>query len=187
MATTLDYVIGLGGNLGDREATLVGALEALERLGDVLGLSHLFENPAVGGPRQPDYLNAAARLRTDLPPAVLLARLLRIEHRFGRVRTIPWGPRTLDLDLLWAGSTCVATRELRVPHPRLTERAFALVPLLQVAPSATDPKDRQPYWATLPFLDSTTLTVVGIASGPPYRWIPVGRTRSANNPALALV
>jgi len=187
VADSRDYVIGLGANLGDRQATLEAAVGALERLGAVRGLSHLYENPAVGGPRQPDFLNAAARLRSELEPVELLQKLLRIEQKFGRVRTVPWGPRTLDLDLLWADRTCVSSRELRLPHPRLTERAFALVPLVQVAPSATDPTDQEPYWAKLCLLETNGLTIVGTSSGLPHRWIPVGKPRSAGDPALAPV
>jgi 2-amino-4-hydroxy-6-hydroxymethyldihydropteridine diphosphokinase len=187
VAEIRDYLIGLGANLGDRQATLEGAVGALERLGAVRGLSHLYENPAVGGPRQPDYLNAAARLRSELEPAELLQKLLRIEQRFGRVRTVPWGPRTLDLDLLWADRTCIRSHKLHLPHPRLTERAFALVPLVQVAPAATDPTDHVPYWTKLAMLETSELTIVGTASGLPHRWIPAGKPRSAGNPALAPV
>jgi 2-amino-4-hydroxy-6-hydroxymethyldihydropteridine diphosphokinase len=129
-----DYVIGLGANLGARAATLRAALALLEadpelRLGAV---SSLYESAAIG-PTQPPYLNAAVRVETALAAEALLDRLHAIEAQLGRVRGERWGPRTLDLDLLWS-SRPVATRRLRIPHRELERRWFALSPLIEVLP-----------------------------------------------------
>ncbi|HEX7481782.1 MAG TPA: 2-amino-4-hydroxy-6-hydroxymethyldihydropteridine diphosphokinase [Polyangiales bacterium] len=129
-----DFVIGLGTNLGERTehlcagATLLAALSQVR----VLGLSSVFESDALGPP-QPRYLNAALRLTSELSAPALLERLLAVEASRGRIRTLRWGPRTLDLDILWA-SEPFASERLHVPHAHLHERAFALAPLLEVAP-----------------------------------------------------
>jgi 2-amino-4-hydroxy-6-hydroxymethyldihydropteridine diphosphokinase len=150
---TLRVVIGLGSNVGDRLATLRGAVSEIATLGSIESVSAMYETAPVGGPDQPDYLNAAVVLRTALEPDPLLDRLQRIEKAAGRERTVPWGPRTLDLDVLWIeGRRCDAPR-LRVPHPRLCERAFALRPLLDVAPDARDPTTGERYADVLARLD----------------------------------
>lgn len=137
----LDAVVGLGANLGDRRTTLRRAVAELfaERGIRGLAVSALYETDPVGPP-QPDYLNAAVRLELHGTPEALLDVLLAIEHRSGRTRTERWGPRPLDLDLLWLEGVEVSTARLVVPHPRLHERRFALAPLLDVAPDAVDPR-----------------------------------------------
>ncbi|MBX3271339.1 MAG: 2-amino-4-hydroxy-6-hydroxymethyldihydropteridine diphosphokinase [Sandaracinaceae bacterium] len=128
-------VVGLGSNLGSREAFLCAAVRLLEGQAGLVveARSALYETPPVGPP-QPDYLNAAVRLETSLHPREVLPSLLAIEARLGRVRREPWGARTLDLDILyWAGGV-VDEPGLRVPHARLSERSFAIAPLLDVAP-----------------------------------------------------
>lgn len=129
-----DFVIGLGANLGAREATLASAACALGALTGVRlrALSAVYESDAVGPP-QPRYLNAAARITAQLSADALLERLLAVEQLHGRVRGLRWGPRTLDLDILWADAP-VCSKQLCVPHAQLSERAFALAPLLDVAP-----------------------------------------------------
>jgi 2-amino-4-hydroxy-6-hydroxymethyldihydropteridine diphosphokinase len=138
------YVIGLGANLGNRLQTLESALAALQRLGAVQGVSAVYETAPVGPP-QPDYLNAAVLLESTLGPAALLQELLAIERAHGRERQERWGPRTLDLDLLHAGDLTLSVPGLTLPHPELTRRAFALMPLLDVAPDARDPLSGLPY------------------------------------------
>ena len=140
----MDAVVGLGSNLGDRQAELALALGALEPLGRVLGRSALYETEPVGPP-QPAFLNAAARITTELAPEALLRELLGIERRRGRVRRERWGPRNIDLDILWIAGVVVALPELVVPHPELRRRPFALRPLLDVAPEASDPCDGVAY------------------------------------------
>jgi 2-amino-4-hydroxy-6-hydroxymethyldihydropteridine diphosphokinase len=137
----LDAVVGLGSNLGERAEHLRDAVRQIAAVFDVVARSAIYETAPVG-PAQPDYLNAAVRLRSSETIEQLLAVLLGIEHRSGRVRSeaTRWGPRTIDLDVLWADGVVVSTPTLTVPHPRLAERAFALRPLHDVAPDALDPR-----------------------------------------------
>ena len=136
--------IGLGANLGDREATLREALRLLgERPGiEVVAVSTLIETEPWGYADQPAFLNGAAALETDLAPAALLAVLLDVERALGRVRDGAgprYGPRAVDLDLLVHGDLVVAEPGLEVPHPRLAERRFALAPLAEIAPDLVVP------------------------------------------------
>ena len=145
-------VIGLGSNLGDRRARLIAALSSLARGAVIRRVSGVYETLPVG-PAQPLFLNAAARLSTSEDPESLLAWLLQIEQGAGRERRERWGPRTLDLDILWIEGVVVRSERLTVPHPELTNRAFALAPLVEVAPDATDPLTGRRYSETLAALD----------------------------------
>jgi 2-amino-4-hydroxy-6-hydroxymethyldihydropteridine diphosphokinase len=145
-------VIGIGSNLGDRLATVEGAILALEGLPgvEVVGRSSVWRTRPVGGPPQPDFYNAALAIRCPLPPEKLMCELLDIERRFGRERAERNAPRTLDLDILWmegspVGRSAGGESDLVVPHPRLHERAFALIPLLEVVPGAADPATGKLY------------------------------------------
>ncbi|HXK20204.1 MAG TPA: 2-amino-4-hydroxy-6-hydroxymethyldihydropteridine diphosphokinase [Polyangiaceae bacterium] len=140
----LAYVVGLGANLGDRRATLRSALQALASKATLLGVSDLYASRAVG-PVQPDYLNAAVLLEASLSPRQLLGELLSIERAHGRERRERWGPRTLDLDLLHSPELVVSEPDLTLPHPELNGRAFALAPLVDVAPEARDPRSGARY------------------------------------------
>ncbi|MDX6473989.1 MAG: 2-amino-4-hydroxy-6-hydroxymethyldihydropteridine diphosphokinase [Gaiellaceae bacterium] len=135
--------IGLGSNLGDRERTLQGAVEALgaEDGVEVAALSTLSDTDPVGFLDQPRFLNGVAALDTTLGARELLTLLLEVERRFGRSREgVPaQGPRTLDLDLLLYGDLVLAEPGLQVPHPRLHERAFVLEPLAELAPGLEIP------------------------------------------------
>ena len=134
--------IGMGSNLGDRRGTLEGAIAALARTNGihVQKVSSFHETEPVGGPPgQAMYLNAAAMIETDLDPHELLMALQTIEAQFGRVRSVHWGERTLDLDLLLFGKQKVSTPELTVPHPRMRVRRFVLEPLAEIAPELVDP------------------------------------------------
>ncbi len=146
-------VIGLGSNEGDRLSTLTSAVDQLRAHRDlhVLRRSPLYETPPAGGPPQGDYLNGAVLIVTAEPARGILDWLLAIERSLGRVRPDPvrWGPRPIDLDLLWIEGEAVAEPGLYVPHPRLTERTFALRPLLDVAPDAVDFRTGEQL-ATLP-------------------------------------
>lgn len=138
----------MGSNLGQRQAILERAVGDCARLGQLVAVSALYETAPDGGPPQPNFLNAAVRIRTRLSADGLLAELQRIELAHGRERKEHWGPRSLDLDILWIRSFSNASKTLTVPHPRLSARPFALVPLLEVAPDATDPRSGVAY-ATL--------------------------------------
>ena len=128
--------IALGSNLGDRAAMLRGALASLSREADVriVAESAVYETAPVGGPEQPDYLNMVVAVETALAPEALLACCLAIEAEHGRVRRERWGARTLDLDLLSYGEVELMSEQLTLPHPRMRERAFVLVPLAEIAP-----------------------------------------------------
>jgi len=137
--------IGLGGNVGDVPDALARAFDALGRLPGtrLLRASPLYRTPAWGVEAQPDFINAAATVETTLPASDLLAHLLGIERALGRTRAADgsdrWGPRSIDLDLLLYGDAVIDEPGLRVPHPRLHERAFALLPLAAIAPEAAIP------------------------------------------------
>jgi 2-amino-4-hydroxy-6-hydroxymethyldihydropteridine diphosphokinase len=130
--------VGLGSNLGDREATIRAAVDELDAVDGVavVAVSSLVDTEPVGYTEQPRFLNGVAALDTTLPARSLLEALLAVEARFGRDRAaVPaGGPRTLDLDLLLYGEAEIDEPGLRVPHPRLHERVFALEPLAELAP-----------------------------------------------------
>lgn len=137
--------IGLGSNLGDRAGHLAGAVRALETVGRVRGVASVYETEPVGAKDQPAYLNTVVALETERAPESLLAALQEIEAAAGRSRPFPGAPRTLDLDLLLYGERMVERPDLVVPHPRLCDRAFVLVPLLELEPRARDPRTGRPY------------------------------------------
>ena len=135
--------VGLGANLGDAAASVREAIHALYSLPQtsLLRASRLYRTPAWGVTEQPDFINAVALLDTGLQAQALLQALLGIEREFGRIRIDGerWGPRTLDLDLLLFGDAVIDEPGLRVPHPHLHERAFALLPLAEIAPQMPIP------------------------------------------------
>ncbi len=145
-------LIGLGSNLGDRLANLRGAIAALGHMPGVRvrEVSSFHETEPVGGPPgQGMFLNAVAVVETELEPLPLLLALRGIETQFGRERTVHWGERTLDLDLLLFDDRIIDTPELCVPHPRMCTRRFVLEPLVEVAAAAIDPVTRRPFAAIL--------------------------------------
>lgn len=143
-AARLRAVVGFGSNLGDRLATLRTARQELERVARVQATSRVYATAPVGPP-QPEYLNAAALVDYEGTPAALMGALLAIEARLGRARGERFGPRTIDLDLLWIDGLRVESPGLVVPHPRLVERAFALAPMLELVPEAIAPGSGLPY------------------------------------------
>jgi len=132
--------IGLGSNM-EAETHLKQAMQMLRRMPEVreVAISPVYRTAPWGVTDQPDFLNAVMEVRSDLEPESLLNRLLEVESRLGRVRRERWGPRSLDLDLLAYGQRVVKTSPLEVPHPRLPERAFVLVPLCDLAPDWRHP------------------------------------------------
>ena len=133
--------IGMGSNLGERHATLRAAVKKLEATDGirVVKVSRFRETEPVGGPPQDAFLNAAVQVETNLEPERLFEAIQRIEDAFGRTRTVRWGPRTLDLDLLLYGNWVIATPALQVPHPLLHERRFVLEPLCDISPHIIHP------------------------------------------------
>jgi 2-amino-4-hydroxy-6-hydroxymethyldihydropteridine diphosphokinase len=134
-------VLSAGANLGDRLGTLQGCVQAIAGLPDtdVLAISPVYETTPVGGPPQPDYLNAVLLIQTGLPPRDLLEAIGGIEARFGRVRAERFGPRTLDIDIISYGGQVSDDPELTLPHPRAHERAFVLAPWHDIDPGAELP------------------------------------------------
>jgi 2-amino-4-hydroxy-6-hydroxymethyldihydropteridine diphosphokinase len=135
----MKVVIALGSNLGDRKATLDSAVDALKLIITVTKVSSYIETDPVGGPEQPDYLNAVLIGESDLEPTYLLVKMQAIELAAGRERLERWGARTLDLDLIVAGDLVMDTEHLTLPHPRAHERRFVLDPWLEVDPQAILP------------------------------------------------
>ena len=134
-------VLALGSNLGDRLENLQGAVDALFDAPGFrfLAASPVYETAPVGGPEQPDYLNAVITVQTALPASVILDRSHGVEEAFARVRDQAWGPRTLDVDLIVCGDETSDDPRLTLPHPRAHERAFVLVPWLDIEPDAEIP------------------------------------------------
>ena len=127
--------LGIGSNLGDRHKNIRLALEKISSLKNtkIVKLSKIIETDPVGGPsRQGKFLNAVLKIKTDLTPLKLLKQLQKIENELGRRRTVRWGARTMDLDILLFGDKVIERKELKVPHPRLMERDFVLKPLLSL-------------------------------------------------------
>jgi 2-amino-4-hydroxy-6-hydroxymethyldihydropteridine diphosphokinase len=133
--------IALGSNLGDPEAQIRGALSTLAAMLETRLVRHssLYRNPPVGYPDQPEFVNAVAEIRTRLAPRDLLDQLLALERNQGRTRDFANAPRTIDLDILLYGGHVVNEPGLTIPHPRMLERAFVLVPLAEIAPDAVVP------------------------------------------------
>ncbi|MBD2081439.1 2-amino-4-hydroxy-6-hydroxymethyldihydropteridine diphosphokinase [Leptolyngbya sp. FACHB-17] len=135
----MKYAIALGSNLGDSRSILESALSQLE---DVIARSSWYQTKAVtlpNSPPQPDYLNGCAILETELEPLELLAKLQHIESEFGRIRQQKWDARTLDLDILLFEDGIFQAQVLNIPHPRMSDRAFVLVPLAEIAPAWQHP------------------------------------------------
>lgn len=135
--------VGLGGNVGDVENTLMEALWSIDSLPQtsIRAQSRLYRSPPWGRTDQAEFINAVVELQTRLAPSILLEALLGIEVKFGRVRDAGdrWGPRRLDLDLLAYGEEAIDVPGLHLPHPRLHERGFVLVPLAEIAPTLEIP------------------------------------------------
>lgn len=174
------WAIGVGANVGSTEAAFAIARQLIEsHVGRVVAVSPTYRTPPVG-PAQPDYRNAAWRVESTLAPHELLGRLMRIERALGRDRAVEarWGPRTMDLDILHGYSRRVDAPKLTVPHPRLTERAFALVPLLDVAPELRD--------ALEPALDDLPHEVLPLARDAEIQQRPLAATVGSPTPLDAL-
>ena len=151
--------LGIGSNLGDRMEHLQQAVDDLAAADgvDVAAVSPVYETTPVGGPAQPDYLNAVVAVDTDRTPRALLELARAIEAHGARIRIVRWGPRTIDVDVLLVGDERVDEPDLVVPHPRMTERAFVVVPLA----------DLDPGWRTRIPADAASVRPTGLRLAPP--------------------
>jgi 2-amino-4-hydroxy-6-hydroxymethyldihydropteridine diphosphokinase len=129
-------VISLGANIGNPEEQMQLAIAMLREATEVVAISSIYSTKPVGGPEQPDYLNAICIVESELPAADLLALLQGIEKTLGRERHERWGPRTIDLDLIQYGTILSSAQELELPHPRAHERKFVLEPWFEIEPDA---------------------------------------------------
>ena len=129
-------VISLGANIGDTKANLDLAIGLLREATEVIAVSSYSQTKPIGGPEQPDYLNAVVIVESELPAKDLLALLNGIETAMGRTREIHWGPRVIDLDLIQYGGLLVNDEKLTLPHPRAHQRRFVLAPWLEIEPEA---------------------------------------------------
>ena len=139
-----NVAIGMGSNLGESLDTLKNAIQTLDEIPGInlITYSNWYRTKPIGPP-QPDYINGCALLKVELTPHNLLEILLEVEQKFKRVRLEHWGPRTLDLDLILYDDLILDTPNLQIPHPRMRERAFVLVPLAEIAPDWIDPVSGQ--------------------------------------------
>ncbi|MEK5040513.1 2-amino-4-hydroxy-6-hydroxymethyldihydropteridine diphosphokinase [Sporosarcina sp. FSL K6-3457] len=139
--------LSIGSNIGDRLYHLVEAVRALHSHGgmEVVAVSSIYETAPVGYTDQADFLNVAVCVETVVDAQELLAICQQVERELGRQRTIRWGPRTVDLDILLYGTDTIETENLVVPHPRMHERAFVLIPLLEIAPTIIQPATGKLY------------------------------------------
>jgi 2-amino-4-hydroxy-6-hydroxymethyldihydropteridine diphosphokinase len=153
--------IALGSNLGDSLTILVNAINELKKIPDCtfISQSKWYKTKPIG-PQQPDYINGCALFNTSLQPEKLLEKISAIEQKFGRTRDIYWGPRTLDLDIIFYEDLRLETSKLQIPHPRMRERAFVLVPLADIAPNWIDPVTKLNTQQLLEKLDISSVTLM---------------------------
>jgi 2-amino-4-hydroxy-6-hydroxymethyldihydropteridine diphosphokinase len=136
--------LSLGGNLGNTREIFEGAYPLIEKkIGKISVYSSIYQTEAWGPIPQADFLNQVLLVNTSLKAEACLAEMLEIEREFGRERKERWGPRTLDLDILYYGDQVIAESDLSIPHPRIAERKFILTPLAEIAPTFTDPASRK--------------------------------------------
>ncbi|EGQ1647573.1 2-amino-4-hydroxy-6-hydroxymethyldihydropteridine diphosphokinase [Staphylococcus pseudintermedius] len=152
----IDVYLGLGSNMGDREAQLKAAIDLLDAHDkiNVVAISPIYETKPVGYTEQPDFLNLCLHIQTQLSAQDLLKVALETEAELYRVRKVRWGPRTMDIDILLYGDEIIEEDDLTVPHPRMTERAFVMVPLNDIAANVTEPHSGQKIQQIVPHDDT---------------------------------
>ena len=147
-------ILLIGGNLGNRPALLQQAVQLIEQqAGKVVKLSGLYETAPWGNVQQPDYLNQALQISTPLAPLPLLHTLLNIEREIGRIRQQKWGARVIDIDIIFYNDAVISLPELKIPHPRMQNRQFVLVPLNEILPDWVHPVFQQTVHALLAACD----------------------------------
>ncbi len=138
--------LGIGSNLGDRERNIRRAVDEIASLPftKLITVSSLYDSEPVGEVEQANFVNAVALIETELQPTRLLWNLMLIEKRMGRVRTVRWGPRPIDLDIIIYGKSIIKEDGLSIPHPEMEKRAFVLIPLLEIDPELVHPRSKEP-------------------------------------------
>jgi 2-amino-4-hydroxy-6-hydroxymethyldihydropteridine diphosphokinase len=149
-------ILHLGSNVGDRYSHLAKARELLAELGTLVQVSSIYETEPWGNKDQPWFLNQAVELLTDLAPDALLHSINEIELLVGRERKEKWGPRALDIDIIFFGDLCVKSETLTVPHPSAHERAFVLIPLLDICPERIHPMLLLSVWKLYDLCNDST-------------------------------
>jgi 2-amino-4-hydroxy-6-hydroxymethyldihydropteridine diphosphokinase len=150
-------IVLFGSNLGDRERVLYAAQKRLaELLGSPLSISSWYETAPWGNTNQPSFLNFIAAYKNDAEPSEILRVLLSVEQELGRIRAEPWGPRSIDLDLLFVGNRIITSTELLLPHPGIPDRRFTLIPLCELFPDAIHPLNHQSIRRLLEQCNDTT-------------------------------
>lgn len=153
-AKTAEVFIGLGSNIGDRQKNIKRALKVLSKKAKIVKRSSLYKTEPIGLTKQNWFFNCAVKVRTNLLPQELMAFLLEIEQKLGRKRRRKFGPRTIDLDILFYGNKVVKEKNLKIPHPKLYQRRFVLKPLAEIEPELKDPKTGKTIWQLLGNLPS---------------------------------
>ena len=160
--------LALGSNVGDRAANLTAALAQLAAAGvRILRVSSIYETEPVGFAAQHWFYNLVLEAETDLFPLQLLARIAKIEHALGRVRSVRNGPRTLDIDIVLYGRAVVRSAQLEIPHPRMTERRFVLAPLAELAPDLRHPITHEPIRVLLESAPDQAIRRLDLKLAPP--------------------
>jgi len=153
-----EVYIALGSNLGDRLKNLISAVDYLKDIGMLQALGGLYRSDAYGFTEQPDFYNSVVSLKTSLAPVILLDRLKEIERKLGRKKGVRWGPREIDLDIIFYGQLILNRRELIIPHPDFHNRKFVLMPLVDIAENFISPTHRKSVLMLLKACRDTTRT-----------------------------
>jgi 2-amino-4-hydroxy-6-hydroxymethyldihydropteridine pyrophosphokinase len=157
----INVYLGLGSNMGDRAANLAKAAALINRnVGKIVKYSHVYETEPWGNPHQDSFLNQVVMLNTSLEPREMLDLLNKIERELGRERKEKWGPRPIDIDILFYGKRLIRDKGLEIPHPELHKRSFVLVPLMEIAPELEHPVLKKPIDELYMECDDTTEVVM---------------------------
>jgi len=136
---TENIFLGLGSNLGDKEKNILTAIEEIKKIAEVKKVSDFYKSKAWGKTDQPDFANAVMEISTDIEPDELLKKLKGIEKKLGRIDREKWGPREIDIDILFWDQEIINTKDLTIPHPHWNERDFVTIPIKQIAPNFQPP------------------------------------------------